>query len=76
MNKSFGTFLFCVLVVTAFSCHVSSGELPGIRAGGLRCEYRVNPLGIDETAVRLSWVLQSNERAVVTAVLLESECVG
>ena len=28
-----------------------------IRAGGLRCEYRVNPQGIDVTAPRLSWVL-------------------
>ena len=28
----------------------------------LRCEYRVNPLGIDVLAPRLSWVLESNRR--------------
>jgi alpha-L-rhamnosidase len=29
----------------------------------LRCEYRVNPLGIDQTSPRLSWVVQSARRA-------------
>ena len=28
----------------------------------LRCEYRVDPLGIDETHPRLSWRLKSTER--------------
>jgi alpha-L-rhamnosidase len=28
----------------------------------LRCEYQVNPLGIDETAPRLSWCLRSSQR--------------
>jgi alpha-L-rhamnosidase len=28
----------------------------------LRCEYRVNPVGIDETAPRLSWLVASKER--------------
>jgi alpha-L-rhamnosidase len=28
----------------------------------LRCEYRVNPLGMDETAPRLSWCLRSSRR--------------
>ena len=28
----------------------------------LRCEYLTNPLGIDATKPRLSWVLHSNER--------------
>lgn len=30
---------------------------------GLRCEYQVDPLGIDETAPRLSWRVRSNRRA-------------
>ena len=34
----------------------------GLKAGYLRCEYRIDPLGIDETAPRLSWVVQSGER--------------
>ena len=28
----------------------------------LRCEYRVDPLGIEETAPRLSWIVESGER--------------
>ena len=34
----------------------------GITVGELRCEYAVNPIGVDSTQPRLSWVLQSNER--------------
>src|SRR5215831_9866157 len=30
---------------------------PSLRVSDLRCEYRVNPLGIDERDPRLSWVL-------------------
>jgi alpha-L-rhamnosidase len=29
----------------------------------LRCEYQVDPLGIDETAPRLSWLVRSRQRA-------------
>lgn len=29
----------------------------------LRCEYRVNPLGIDTVEPRLSWILESKQRA-------------
>ncbi len=32
-------------------------------AENLRCEYQVNPLGIDENKPRLSWTLQSDVRA-------------
>ena len=28
----------------------------------LRCEYLVNPLGIDERRPRLSWIIESNRR--------------
>ena len=31
----------------------------------LRCEYRVNPLGIDVVKPRLSWILESEQRAQV-----------
>jgi hypothetical protein len=33
--------------------------------GGLRCEYRENPLGIDSPQPRLSWVLESDQRGEV-----------
>lgn len=35
------------------------------KAGRLRCEYRVDPLGIDETAPRLSWALESEGRGQI-----------
>jgi alpha-L-rhamnosidase len=34
----------------------------GLEAVALRCEYRENPLGIDETKPRLSWRVDSRER--------------
>src|SRR5918994_1371058 len=33
-----------------------------LRPTGLKCEYRVDPLGIDEVAPRLSWTLESEGR--------------
>ena len=33
----------------------------------LRCEYLVNPLGVDRPNPRLSWRLESTERGVVQA---------
>ncbi|MEM2945060.1 MAG: family 78 glycoside hydrolase catalytic domain [Thermoproteota archaeon] len=33
-----------------------------LRIGKLRCEYRVNPVGIDTAKPRLSWVVESPER--------------
>ncbi len=35
----------------------------GVTVNTLRCEYADNPLGIDSTQPRLSWVLESTERA-------------
>ncbi len=35
---------------------------PALRVSGLRCEYLVAPLGIDECAPRLSWAIESNRR--------------
>ncbi len=37
-------------------------EPGGITAGQLKCEYAVNPLGIDAEAPRFSWVLGSTKR--------------
>jgi alpha-L-rhamnosidase len=35
------------------------------RPVGLKCEYRIDPLGIGERAPRLSWELQSEGRGQV-----------
>ncbi len=41
---------------------VGCGRGSGIHPAGLRCEYRVNPMGIDTPHPRLSWILESGER--------------
>ena len=42
--------------------HPDSCQAARLAAYDLRCEYRVNPLGIDETTPRLSWCLRSARR--------------
>jgi alpha-L-rhamnosidase len=50
-------FLSVLGVVSASSCAVSAATVEY-----LRCEYRVDPLGIGETAPRLSWEMQDPRR--------------
>ena len=50
-----------VLVLTGFLVFGSDSHA-AIDASRLRCEYRVNPRGIDVLSPRLSWVVESNER--------------
>ena len=38
------------------------GKNEGLRLMNLRCEYRVNPLGIDELQPGLSWVIEARRR--------------
>ena len=38
-----------------------------VRVYDLRCEYKTNPLGIDETTPRLSWKIDADRRSVVQA---------
>ncbi|MCX6899584.1 MAG: family 78 glycoside hydrolase catalytic domain [Verrucomicrobia bacterium] len=45
----------------AADCPAASVK-PGLAPNHLRCEYRVNPLGIGEVAPRLSWIVDSKER--------------
>ena len=54
------SFLLSLLVL---SSGLAVGREAGdITAGGLKCEYAVNPLGIDAAAPRFSWVLGSTKR--------------
>src|ERR1043165_5310096 len=48
----------------ALVCFVNSAEAR-LTPTHLRCEYLVNPLGIDATQPRLSWIVESKERAQV-----------
>jgi alpha-L-rhamnosidase len=45
------------LAASALACQAER-----LSPNSLRCEYRVDPLGIDETAPRLSWLVQSSRR--------------
>ncbi|MBN2287947.1 MAG: alpha-L-rhamnosidase N-terminal domain-containing protein, partial [Candidatus Glassbacteria bacterium] len=54
--------LFLVVAVLALSSACSRAKGPEMKVTSLRCEYLENPLGIDETRPRLSWVLESPER--------------
>jgi alpha-L-rhamnosidase len=51
--------LLCVLAVWIGAHSVAQAAIAPER---LRCEYRVNPQGIDEAAPRLSWIVTSDER--------------
>lgn len=42
---------------------VAMAARAGVTIGDLRCEYATNPLGLESAAPRLSWVLQSSQRA-------------
>jgi len=50
---------FAVLLATQLAFH-SYGA--GLNAENLRCEYRIDPLGIDEAQPRLTWLVESKER--------------
>ena len=54
--------LVMVFSASAFSAGVCRAE---IRADNLRCEYRVDPLGIDSRTPRLSWIILSDRRAEI-----------
>ncbi len=50
------------LMIWTLGAIPASSSQEGMLATGLRCEYRIDPLGIDTLQPRLSWVLESGER--------------
>jgi len=54
--------ILLTMLVALFPVSGDAAGLSDVRIGNLRCEYLVNPLGIDVTAPRLSWTLQSDIR--------------
>ena len=59
-NRITGLLTILVLVMLALSSISALGDLVPVN---LRCALRVNPLGIGDTAPRLSWQLQSSGQA-------------
>ena len=56
--------LVAALILTALAERTIAGDA-AISVGNLRCEYLVNPLGIDTAQPRMSWVIESKQRAQV-----------
>jgi alpha-L-rhamnosidase len=58
--------LVLVLSALIFSCAfaTTAADTPSIQIVDLRCEYKVNPLGIDSSAPRLSWRLEGSGRSI------------
>ena len=57
--------LTAALALTAAIALGAPPLLADLAPARLRCEYRENPLGIDATSPRLSWIVTSGERAQV-----------
>jgi alpha-L-rhamnosidase len=51
----------CLVALSVFTLFVFQ-TIAGLTPVELRCDYAVNPLGVDSENPRLSWTLQSNER--------------
>jgi len=58
--KRLAIILSACMMPTFGECAVMAGSSVSVK--DLRCEYRVDPLGIDVVRPRLSWVPQSSER--------------
>jgi alpha-L-rhamnosidase len=55
-----------IAAIAVMACMLSAhpAQAAAVSVTGLQCEYRSNPLGIDESRPRLSWRLDSHKRAV------------
>ena len=54
--------LLSCLIAAAFAV-MSNTAMAATAVANLRCEYLENPLGIDATRPRLSWIIESDQRA-------------
>ena len=57
-----GLWLAGTLVCSPWPANQALAAAGGLNPKQLRCEYLVNPLGIDEVHPRLSWVVESGQR--------------
>ncbi len=53
----------CLLLAAGFWLALASPSLATVTVGDLRCDYAVNPLGVDSPRPRLFWKLESWERS-------------
>ena len=70
------TFLFHVYTSHYANAELRAAETGALKPTYLRCEYRVDPLGIEERAPRLSWLVLSSvqgQRQTAYRVLVASD---
>lgn len=60
--KTFFLGAFIIFLSTACNRQTQDNKLAEVTVANLKCEYLVNPLGIDEPKPRLSWTLESDQR--------------
>jgi hypothetical protein len=60
MSRQFFHFIFSTFAATVFFAGAASAR--DLIPTGVRCDYAVNPLGVDSQTPRLFWKLQSDER--------------
>ena len=48
------------MLLALSECAATAGSDLSVKE--LRCEYRINPLGVDVVKPRLNWILQSSQR--------------
>ncbi|MCB9844462.1 MAG: alpha-L-rhamnosidase N-terminal domain-containing protein [Phycisphaeraceae bacterium] len=53
----------CVAFAGITRAQSAQDRIGRVRATGLRCEYRVDPLGVEEASPRLTWIVESDRRA-------------
>lgn len=51
-----------ILLALFICCNAASAQIPALAPVKLSCEYRQNPLGIDVSVPRLSWMLEGSGR--------------
>lgn len=61
LKKSISILLLCLVVILAHG-EKRPQQMCSVRPAHLRCEYLVNPTGIDEVHPRLSWVLDATDQ--------------
>lgn len=56
-------FMFRCLILIFFAFAAGNSIINAADVGEVRCEYRINPQGIDNPNPRLNWIILSNQRA-------------
>src|ERR1700743_646608 len=60
----FGIFMFRYLILI-FLALAAVHSPAAVQGDEVRCEYRINPLGIDNSNPRLNWMLVSSQRGEI-----------